>query len=361
VSATVLRPGSPGRLRVVAGTEQGTVYEASLAFADESAIVAAPATFEVKKQSHYDKVIAVSYPRGNSNFFATASDDGTLRVWDVNTYEVLSRAACQPSITGPPLCIDFTGEVIFSGWRDGKVRAHNAEDGDDLWVIDNCHRGGVTSIQASNNRKFLVSGGEEGEVRVWETRTREMIVHLKQHTHAVSSVALFDDDSHLISSSQDRTIYLWDLQAESRKTALQMRMGGINAISLLPDHVQIVSVGQDRLISYWDLRERDPVHQIPSKDPQHAIQEQLCIDAFTPPTADGDSSQTVFATAGADHVVRLWTFKNGALHSVGEGHTGSVRGVKFSPDGKQLVSVGEDGAVLVWNLFLDEPEAPAPA
>ena len=47
------------------------------------------------------------------------------------------------------------------------------------------------------------------------------------------------------------------------------------------------------------------------------------------------------------------------LFSLGEGHSSPIRDLKFSPDGKQLVSVGEDGATLVWNIFFEEifPEA----
>ena len=102
-------------LKLLIGTELGTVYDVSLAYADDRALGAPPARSIVVKQSHSDKVVAVSYPRNNPNFFATASADGTLRVWDVNTYEVISKAACQPAITGPPQCIDFTGEVIIKG------------------------------------------------------------------------------------------------------------------------------------------------------------------------------------------------------------------------------------------------------
>ena len=38
--------------------------------------------------------------------------------------------------------------MLLSGWRDGQMRAHDAEDGKLLWSIDNCHRGGVTALTA---------------------------------------------------------------------------------------------------------------------------------------------------------------------------------------------------------------------
>jgi WD40 repeat protein len=33
------------------------------------------------------------------------------------------------------------------------------------------------------------------------------------------------------------------------------------------------------------------------------------------------------------------------------GHSGTIVGLRFSPDDRQLVSVGIDGLVLVWNLY----------
>eukprot|EP00966_Prymnesium_polylepis_P184678 4280275-Prymnesium_polylepis.1 len=70
--------------------------------------------------------------------------------------------------------------------------------------MDNCHRGGVSSLALSNNPKFLVSGGEEGEVRVWEIRTREMFLHLKQHTGTVTSLQLFSDDTQVCAPPSPR-------------------------------------------------------------------------------------------------------------------------------------------------------------
>ena len=50
----------------------------------------------------------------------SAPQDGTIRVWDVNHYKILSVAKCQTFTAGVPLCMVFTGEVTFSGWKDGK-------------------------------------------------------------------------------------------------------------------------------------------------------------------------------------------------------------------------------------------------
>jgi len=331
-------------VRLLVGTDHGGFYIVSLFAGGNIAPSGAIAKCVLLQESHHAAVSGVAYPpdptgadADASSVFATCSEDGTIRVWDVTDYKVTSKGLCQTQKTGMPTCIGFSGEVVLTGWQDGMIRAHEAEHGELLWVIDNCHRGGVSSLILSHNSKFIVSGGEQGEVRVWEIRTRDMFLHLKQHTATVTSLQLFADDTRVLSASRDRTIYAWDLHTQSRVMALTQRMGGINAIALLPDQYQVLSVGQEKRVGFWDIRQSAPVSQL------DAGAEQLCI------TLDKDG--VFFATAGVDCKVRLWRFKDGKLMCEMEGHSGAVRSVQFSPDNKQLVSTGEDGAVLVWNVF----------
>ena len=58
-----------------------------------------------------------------------------------------------------------------------------------------------------------------------------------------------------------------------------------------------------------------------------------------------------FATGGTDEAVRLWDPAAGKVLSEGTGHSRAVSRVEFSPDDKQLVSVGVDGCILVWNCW----------
>lgn len=349
-----------GQLRLLAGTDRGTLFGVSLSAPDYRAPSAPLAATKILQDAHYDKVVAVSYPSDNSEVFATASADGSVRVWDVNNYQVLAKGGCQTRVTGEPLCLAFTGEVLFSGWEDGRIRAHEADEGEELWSIDNCHRGGVTAIVVSHNRKFLVSGGAEGEVRVWEIRTREMVVNLKQHTSSVTALRLLADDSGVYSSSRDRTILQWDLRSETRSRYMVQRMGGINAIDTMPlNEAHLVSVGQEKRLTTWVNAESAPIASV-GAPPESMMGEQMCVAVCLPEGVPKSAQYALCATGGGgDCRVRLWTFSTAkaltpVLITSGAGHSSTVRALQFSPDGKQLVSVGEDGAVLVWNIFVDE-------
>lgn len=119
----------------------------------------------------------------------------------------------------------------------------STETGKLIWQIDNAHKGGVFTLSLAKNLKFFCSGGNEGEVRVWEMRSREMVSHLKEHTQRVSKVKLTPDEMHVLSSSKDRALLLWDLKMEKRISAHIQRMGGINSFDMLPNSSVVLSTG----------------------------------------------------------------------------------------------------------------------
>lgn len=65
--------------------------------------------------------------------------------------------------------------MMITGWKDGQIRSHDADTGHLLWSIDHAHDGGVTSLALSHNQRFIVTGGVEGELRVWELRSRDLV------------------------------------------------------------------------------------------------------------------------------------------------------------------------------------------
>lgn len=285
-------------------------------------------------------VTAVAYAPEVSDRFATVSEDNTVRIWDASDYTVPVKAAVKDG--GHPTSVAYSLDALVSGWEDGQMRCHHADTGEALWSVASAHRGGVTALRISNNQRFAVSAGVGGEVRVWELRSREMVSHLKEHTMGVSALTMFDDDVHALSCSRDRSFLCWDLKREKRISSHTQRMGGIHDIALSRDQSLVLTVGQEKRVTYWDLRTPEPVQVIDKAHSNGAAEAQSIAVCQT---AD------VFATGGADAVVKLWDVRTGACLSEGVGHSGAIVGLSFSPDDRQLVSVAKDGGIFVWNLY----------
>ena len=55
-------------------------------------------------------------------------------------------------------------------------------------------------------------------------------------------------------------------------------------------------------------------------------------------------------SGGGDRLVRVWEYDDGIIVRLGRGHSGNISAVRFSPDEKRIVSVGEEGGIFIWKL-----------
>jgi cilia- and flagella-associated protein 52 len=99
--------------------------------------------------------------------FATASF-AEIRVWHIHTGRELLR------ITVPNVgccCVAFSadGSAILSGWSDGKIRAFGPQSGKLLYTID-AHLKAVKAVAATHDPHRIITGGQDGMVRIWEVR-----------------------------------------------------------------------------------------------------------------------------------------------------------------------------------------------
>jgi len=139
-------------------------------------------TWEVDQRpytSHTDSVEDIRWSPNEKNVMASCSCDRTIKIWDV-------RAAPQKA------CMLTAGNAHFS----------------DINVID-----------WNPSEPFIVSGGDDGMVKIWDLRNfgglNDPVATFKHHTAAITSVEWHRDDSTVFASSgEDNQVALWDLAIE---------------------------------------------------------------------------------------------------------------------------------------------------
>jgi len=138
-----------------AGTSMATIYWCN------SASIAP----ELRNTCHYERINDIAFPAGYSELFATCSLND-IRVWNGTTRQELLRIEV-PGLECYTIHFMADGKSILSGWSDGKIRAFLPQSGKLYYAINDAHNHGVTSLAPTNDCQRIVSGGMEGEVRVW--------------------------------------------------------------------------------------------------------------------------------------------------------------------------------------------------
>lgn len=294
-------------------------------------------TAELRNTCHHERINQVAFPTGYSEVFATCSISD-IRVWNASTRQELLRIQV-PNMEC--FCLDFMrdGRSIVSGWSDGKVRAFLPQSGKLMYVINDAHQNGVTAMAVAGDCGRIVTGGMEGEVRVWRIgrQVQTMDASLKEHRGRVWCIQIKQDDSQAVSASSDGSCIIWDLNTKTRSLCL-FESTLFRSIVYHPDESQLLTTGSDHKIAYWDTFDGQAIRVLEGSED----------GALTTLTISKSGSH--YLSGGEERLIKLWDYDEGVCKNIGVGHSGTITSVAISPDQTFIVSTGTEGAILIWTM-----------
>ncbi|XP_040187051.1 cilia- and flagella-associated protein 52 [Rana temporaria] len=290
---------------------------------------------ELVATCHSEAINDIVFPFGTSELFATCAKND-IRVWHTTSHKELLRITI-PNMTCNAIEFTRDGKSILSAWNDGKIRAFTPESGRPMYQIENAHSMGVTAIAVTSDCKRIVSGGGEGQVRVWEIgrESQRLVESMKEHKSAVSCIKLKSNNRECVTASSDGACIIWDLVRFIRK---QMILSNtlFRCVCYHPEEFQIITSGTDRKIGYWEVFDGSPIRGL----------EGSMSGAIN--GMDISDSGSHFVTGGNDKLVKVWDYNEGEVTQVGIGHSGSISRIKICPLSQYIISVSSDGAILRW-------------
>uniref|UniRef100_A0A2K5NBG1 Cilia- and flagella-associated protein 52 n=1 Tax=Cercocebus atys TaxID=9531 RepID=A0A2K5NBG1_CERAT len=307
------------------GTEESHIYRVSFTDFKETLIATC----------HFEAVEDIVFPFGTAELFATCAKKD-IRVWHTSSNRELLRITV-PNMTCHGIDFMRDGKSIISAWNDGKIRAFAPETGRLMYVINSAHRIGVTAIATTSDCKRVISGGGEGEVRVWQIgcQTQKLEEALKEHKSSVSCIRVKRNNEECVTASTDGTCIIWDL-VRLRRNQMILANTLFQCVCYHPEEFQIITSGTDRKIAYWEVFDGTVIRE---------------LEGSLSGSINGmDITQegVHFVTGGNDHLVKVWDYNEGEVTHVGVGHSGNITRIRISPGNQYIVSVSADGAILRW-------------
>ena len=117
-------------------------------------------------------------------------------------------------------------QSIFIGYGTGMLRNYSSDFNEKLFEIQT-HKGAVNSIYVDGN--YILTGGEDGLVRVWTRRNHELVMQIPAHHSNVREVFADVNRPNLIySCGGDKELICYDMKLQKRQNTQKVNNGVIS-------------------------------------------------------------------------------------------------------------------------------------
>ena len=268
----------------------------------------------------------------------------------------VSTSSQHASISGSPvrsiltekiltMAVSPDGLLCLGGSEKGQLFVWKVATGECL-ALHSLHYRSIITVRISHDGALLATGAADGTVGLWllsdlvrsSSMLPEPIAFWSDHSHSVTELIFSHGlasrlNGRLLSASLDGHCHIYDLQRRTRILSVKFPSAvSACAMSFLED--RIYAGATDGCIYVCDLTgcHSDQLYgNITSGDAKSS--HSLAASKLTGPSIND--------SIAISNTTRLTS---------GDSHSGRVNGLCFSLDELMLVSVGEDGKCLVWDV-----------
>jgi len=329
---------------------------------------------------HYGPVFAARFaPDGKQ--LATAGEDGRVIVWAFD-----AQIGPQPQVQkvfvghqGAVFAVAFSPDSrqVASAGYDKRVHVWRPEDIADLKLAElvttsqplnpqssralEGHRGPVRTVQFAPTGEYVISGGDDNTIRIWDVATGRPYAELRGHSRPVQACAIAADGSQVFSGGQDGEIKLWDLvdyRPAPQGIALAGHTDAVLAAAFSPDGSRVITAGGDHAARVF--ASETGVRQATLAEGHDFLTSRAAYFA----------NGTRLLTSGGDRTARIWDASTGSQLMTLE-NTGRNGAIAVTRDGEWVLaalSLDDSGSaenlsskaqLALWQLDADRKSARA--
>ncbi|WAL59191.1 WD40 repeat domain-containing protein [Thermocoleostomius sinensis] len=237
------------------------------------------------------------------------------------------------------------GQMLVSGSLNGDTKIWNADTGELLRQVSD--RPSIQSIAVSADTVpayqsiLLASGDDQGGIELHNLTTGELRQTLAIPETVVQSVAFSPNGQWLASGQWNGTVQLWDIETGERLSTLANHDYGVTVVMFAPatntESPLLISADYDGNVKLWRSNNGELLRTF------NTARYPVLALAISP---DGKT----LVTGNGDGTVKSWKLPSGRYIQGFLGHLDAVTALTISPDGQTLASSSRDKTIKLWDL-----------
>lgn len=313
----------------------------------------------------------------SGSWFATASDDNNLRIWDIETG--IEKLRMEHNGFVMRIDISENGAWIASTGKDQTARVWDTVSGSEMIHIPLESRG--SSILFNEDGTRLIVGDEDGNITLWDTSSLLARLNIIEFPELVHEARYSPDGEYLAVNTDQRNVWLlpvaetleikdgtdgmeviqverltydlafsgdsqWVAAAASRgnfaalynletKETLRLEQNAkLDAFDFNSDHTQLVTTDRNGWLRFWDLATGEEIDSI---ETANALQAVIYHPNGKVLAGSMENKITIWDLETKEKITTL-------------SHVGDLHNIAYSPDGKWLATASSEGDIRLWDI-----------
>lgn len=291
----------------------------------------------LKSLSGHQNPVYALINSGKPGIFLTGGNDKGIVEWSLDKMSFLK--VLMP-VKSSVYSMHYYNDQLFAGQRSGELSIF---DFNTRTVINTfqAHEKPVFDLVTIPEKQELLTASEDGTVAIWSLTDFSLLYRIKVSFDTVRAIAISPDHQQAAFGCKDGIVRIYDLNDYSLLHELAKHSLPVTSVQYSPDGKYLVSGGRDAQLNFWSL-------------PAYELQETITAHMFSVYAIAFHPSLPYFATASQDKSIKLWGSQDLKLYKIlsieknTHGHTHSINKLVWTPDGKYLISTGDDKLAIIW-------------
>ncbi|XP_051155640.1 periodic tryptophan protein 2 homolog [Leptopilina boulardi] len=290
---------------------------------------------DIAKTESKDVILTSAAYHSQSHILVVGFSNGGFFLYELPS-AILIHSLSIPNQCISTISINCTGDWIAVGCSEvGQLLVWEWQS-ESYCLKQQGHSNNMTCLYYSPNGQFIVTGGHDGKVKLWNTMNGFCIATFQEHTSSISDVTFSHNQKFIVSSSLDGSIRAYDLvRYRNFKTYTSPKPVQFSCLALDSSDEFLAAGGQNVFEIYlWSVKTGSLM------DILSGHEGPVVSLAFNPNLAS-----TQLASASWDKTVRLWNAIESGSNYESIQLTGDALCVVFRPDGKEVAVATLDGQI----------------